>query len=110
MKSTLISGLCGNPGYPQNGYRTGSVFTDGSTVYFYCSDSSHVLSGASSTTCQSNGAWSNPTPPRCKYRNLRENVFGLNDGVSAASCRLRIFAFEINVDIYIVVDAWQSIT
>ena len=48
-------------------------------VYFYCHYSGEVLSGAPSSTCQSSGAWSNPTPPRCEYIDEDEmNNSGLN--------------------------------
>ncbi|CAB4024182.1 deleted in malignant brain tumors 1, partial [Paramuricea clavata] len=62
---------CGYPGCPQRGFASGSVYTVGSVVYFYCYYSGEVLSGASSTTCQSNGTWSNPTPPRCSSYGIR---------------------------------------
>ncbi len=61
-----------------NGSRTGNVFTEGSTVYFKCDNSSDVLSGSSSTTCQSNRTWSNPTPPRCKYTDRMKHFMNYN--------------------------------
>ena len=40
---------------------------------FHCSYSGESLDGVSSTTCQSDSTWSNPTPSRCKYIIL--NIF-----------------------------------
>lgn len=68
LRAFLVS--CGNPGRPYNGYATGSRYTEGSTVYFHCSRYNYRLYGASSTRCQSNGAWSNPTPS-CKYTKIK---------------------------------------
>ena len=67
-KNIHFSVYCGSPGNPQRGWKSGTVYRVGSTVYFHCYYSGEILSGTSSTTCQSNGKWSNPTPPRCKYR------------------------------------------
>ena len=60
--SPVIS--CGDPGRPNNGRRTGTTFTYGSSMLYEC-DSGYVLVGLSSALCLANGRWSSE-PPQCQ--------------------------------------------
>ena len=52
---------CGNPGLPQNGRRSLSSTTFGSSVTFEC-NSGYKLEGQSSRQCQASGSWSGSVP------------------------------------------------
>ncbi|XP_019855452.1 PREDICTED: uncharacterized protein LOC100635491 [Amphimedon queenslandica] len=51
---------CTDPGVPSNGGHIGSIFLNGSELYFECDDS-YTLEGPESITCY-RGTWSDPVP------------------------------------------------
>ena len=76
MKFVLLSsgedGLCGDPGVPLDGSRTllacdqdigqgEGQFVEGCLITFRC-DPGYRMIGESSSTCESNGSWSNDLP------------------------------------------------
>ena len=52
---------CGDPGTPNNGKKSSSVYTYNSIISFQC-DSGYLLSGPVSLICLSNGLWNGPAP------------------------------------------------
>ena len=61
---------CRDPGTPPNGYRRGTSVTYKSVIHYTCARG-HVISGASSTQCKSDGTWSNPVPICHSVTNVR---------------------------------------
>ena len=60
-KRFFFTATCEDPGKPEDGWRVGNNFGNGSVVTFGCNSSSYVLVGASNITCNE-GKWSGKTP------------------------------------------------
>ena len=61
VPNVFFTATCEDPGKPENGWRVGINFGNGSVVTFGCNSSSYVLVGASNITCNE-GKWSGKTP------------------------------------------------
>lgn len=59
---------CGAPSSITNGYITGSVYTYGRTISYFCNTGYNITGGDATRTCQTNSVWSG-TKPRCGYVN-----------------------------------------
>ena len=62
---TFAAASCGDPGSPENGYRTGGVFTFGNKLTFHCQRGYEMKGASREIECQSNGRWSG-TLPTCE--------------------------------------------
>ncbi|XP_072107222.1 CUB and sushi domain-containing protein 1a [Mobula birostris] len=73
-----VSGMCPDPGIPDNGRRTGSDFRLGASLQFACEDG-YVLQGSKGITCQkvtdTLAAW-NDHRPVCRARTCGSNLHG----------------------------------
>ena len=72
---TFAAASCGDPGSPENGYRTGGVFTFGNKLTFHCQRGYEMKGASKEIECQSNGRWSG-TLPTCEG-NFESFQFGI---------------------------------
>ncbi|XP_038055257.1 uncharacterized protein LOC119727448 [Patiria miniata] len=73
-----VSGVCPNPGEPQNGVRSGNSFGLGDQVSFFC-DPAYRVKGNSQRLCQQCGKWSG-FQPFCTLANEgSDSSFGSGD-------------------------------
>ena len=69
FKRFVFATTCEDPGQPENGWRVGNNFGNGSVVTFGCNSSSYVLFEASNITCNE-GKWSGKTPSCVGWSNM----------------------------------------
>ena len=64
--------VCGDPGVPVHGSKTGDNYTAGEMITFTC-DTGYHLEGPAKLLCLKSGTWNNSLP-RCKKRDLKFHV------------------------------------
>lgn len=61
----VLSGKCGDPGVPKNGFRVGEDFSYQATVEYFCNPGFKLVEGTRFRSCQKNEKWTG-TLPTCQ--------------------------------------------